>query len=299
MSGIAITNGTVAYRTDTGTGYCLALQKVDLDIAQGEFVAIVGPNGSGKSTLARVISHLLPLSKGTISWSDRWSNFYEDAGPVQMVFQNPDAQILGETVFEDVCFGLENFSVPAEEMPDRAKKALDLVGFNAHYNQPVNNLSGGQKQLLCIASCIAVGAQVLVFDEATAMLNPAARRHIFQLAQKLQREGITVIWVTQWMEEAAESNRIIALQSGEILFDGTPMEFFYGIDGGSPSLPDDNEVPHPSSNLNKTPCESLQLKPPYAVEVAHALTAAGTVLRVPPLTIQELSEGVQQLCQLH
>ncbi|WP_198850915.1 ATP-binding cassette domain-containing protein [Alicyclobacillus sp. SO9] len=313
MNSIVITNGTVAFSTETEPGYYSALRDVNFEIERGEFVAVVGANGSGKSTLAKVVSRLLPLSRGTI----KWPNVFETLGrvekgtasglsdsptatmPVQMVFQNPDAQIVGETVYEDICFGLENFGIPADQMRTRAQQALKRVGLHVHLTQLVNNLSGGQKQLLCIASCLAVGAQVLVFDEATAMLNPAARQRILELAQRLQQDGVTILWVTQWLEEAAQARRIVALQGGGIFFDGTPREFFYGTvsdsvsDSKTPSCEADGVI-----TRAQTPCELLQLKPPYVVEVSQALAASGTFLPVTPLTLQELAEGVQQLCQL-
>ncbi|TCP55595.1 energy-coupling factor transport system ATP-binding protein [Tumebacillus sp. BK434] len=246
-------------------GVHTVLTEIDLTIAQGEWVALIGQNGSGKSTLAKVLCGLCPVSKGLAE---------QEELQVQMVFQNPEAQIVGETVYEDVCFGMENCAVPPDEMPERALAALEKVGLAPLIEQAVTTLSGGQKQLLGIAGCLAVEADVIVFDECTAMLDPASREMVLRVAQELQRQGKTLIWITQWMEELACADRVVALSGGRVAYDGTARAFFY--DGV---------------------CAALGFVPPYAVQVAEQLQAKGVVLAGQPLTPQELSAAVGARCQ--
>ncbi len=238
---------------------------VDLTIERGEWLVLIGQNGSGKSTLAKVLCGLCPISSGEI---ERFGT------KVQMVFQNPEAQIVGETVYEDVCFGMENRAVDPEKMPERARIALEKVGMSHLLHQPVTTLSGGQKQLLGIAGCLAVEADVIVFDECTAMLDPASRQLVLHVAQELKEQGKTLIWITQWMEELAYGDRVVALGQGEVVFSGAARAFFYeGI------------------------CEQLGFVPPYAVQVAHRLQDKGMRLAGRPLTPDELSIAVGDLWQ--
>jgi energy-coupling factor transport system ATP-binding protein len=254
---------TVAFRTPEGIHK--ALDEVDLKIRQGEWVALIGHNGSGKSTLAKVLSGLCPVSRGEVEQSG--SN-------VQMVFQHPEAQIVGETVYEDICFGLENRAVDPEEMPERARFALEKVGLSHLLHRPVTELSGGQKQLLSIAGCLAMEAETLVFDECTAMLDPASREMVLSVAKELHRQGKTLIWITQWMEELAHADRVVALERGRVAYDGEARTFFYeGV------------------------CERLGFVPTYAVQVAQRLREKGVELSARPLTPEELSEAVSDVCR--
>ena len=162
---LALRDVTVAYEHNGEVRR--VLQRIDLEIAVGETIVLVGGNGSGKSTLLQVIAGLTGLSRGTVARRD-------EASIIPIVFQNPDAQIVGETVYEDICFGLENIAVPPEQMQERAREALAAVGLSGYEDVPVVQLSGGQKQLVCIASAIAMRTPMIVFDEPTAMLDPAS-----------------------------------------------------------------------------------------------------------------------------
>lgn len=274
------------------------LHHISLKIREGEWLALVGPNGSGKSTLGRVLSGLCGLSSGSIRHGqsvesstpnsahqaprERWGQRPHRA---QIVFQNPDAQIVGQTVFEDVAFGLENHAVPAVDIPDRVADALAAVGLQAYIHADVDTLSGGQKQLLCIASAIALRPSALVFDEATAMLDPLAREHVLQAVGQLHARGTTIVWITQWMEELAYAQRVVALQEGWVCFDGSPAKFFYGEAEGV-----DTEGTTANSESR---CEALGFRPPYSVEVANALRQQGVHLDRLPVSLQELRSVVR------
>jgi len=282
--GIRLLQGTVAFRSQSHeSNLSVALKDVDFQVQYGEMVALAGPNGSGKSTLARVLAGVLPLSKGWLHQSPADSRsrsgpgLAEEIGAaprVQLIFQNPDAQMVGETVFEDVAFGLENYCYPSENIEEQVMRALAQVHLENFVRQPVQSLSGGQKALLCIASALAVEAGVLIFDEATAMLDVATRQQVLTAAKQLHEDGTTVIWVTQWMDEVAQFPRVVGLDSGTVQFDGHPRDFFYG---------------HPS------PCRQLGLVPPYAVEVCDALRRQGVPLPGRPVTLDDLAEEVASL----
>jgi energy-coupling factor transporter ATP-binding protein EcfA2 len=258
---------TVAYEHDGEVRR--VLRGIDLDIAVGETIVLLGGNGSGKSTLLQVIAGLTGLSRGSITRRD-------EASIVPIVFQNPDAQIVGETVYEDICFGLENLAVPAEQMESRAKDALAAVGLSGYENVPIIQLSGGQKQLVCIASAIALQSPLLVFDEPTAMLDPSSRAHVLQILEQLKREGKTVVWSTQSLDEAGYADRVIVLREGMIAFTGTPEQFFYG------------EFP---------PCVELGFRMPYAIAVIHELQRRGLLTDSRPVREDECMEAVSRLCQ--
>lgn len=244
------------------------LQELDVQINRGEWVALVGRNGSGKSTLGRVLAGLLPISRGEME---------RMASTVQMVFQNPDAQIVGETVWEDVCFGLENFAVPPAEMPARVERALAQVGLTAKKDADVATLSGGQKQLLAVAGCLAMEADVLIFDEATSMLDPQSRARLLQVAKEVHRTGRTVLWITQWMDELGHADRVIALEQGRVAYAGTPEAFFYERE---------------DADRLGAPCEQLGFALPYVVQVARELELRGVRLQRRPLVPEEMGEAV-------
>ncbi|MGZ4165005.1 MAG: ATP-binding cassette domain-containing protein [Tumebacillaceae bacterium] len=265
---------TVAFTTNEGIRPVLI--ELELEIQAGEWLAVVGLNGSGKSTLGKVLAGLCPISRGTV---ERGGEGAAHETSVQMVFQNPEAQIVGETVYEDVCFGLENLAVDPAEMPGRAAAALLLVGLEQKMHMSVEKLSGGQKQLLGIAGCLAMEARAIVFDEATAMLDPASREHVLRVVEELHRRGKTIIWITQWMEELAYADRVVALDAGKIAFNGSNREFFYGTGGES------------------NPCEQLGFVQPYAVQVAQELQKQGVTLVEQPILPNELSKAVSEVCR--
>lgn len=272
----ALDRVSVAYTTDEGIKPVLL--DIHLHIAAGDWVMIVGRNGSGKSTLVRVLARLCPISRGQLVCGAAAS----DTHSVQMIFQNPDAQIVGETVYEDICFGLENIAVPPQDMPLRVSDALSMVGLEHAAQRRVAELSGGQKQLLCIADALAMNATTLLFDEATSMLDPFARQRIITLAKRLQEQGKTIIWVTQLMDELGYANRVVALDAGRIVFDDHPTKFFYAEDG---------------TMQGESVCTSLGFVPPYTVQVAQQLLRAGTVLPYKPMLTEELKGVIHQLCQ--
>ena len=242
-----------------------ALDDLTFSVAKGEWLGVIGRNGSGKSTLARVIAGICPVSKG---------NAEIRLAPVQMVFQNPEAQLVGETVYEEVCFGMEVQAIDPALMPSRAHQALTRVGLGVPVNEPVSRLSGGQKQLLNLASCLAVDAQVLVFDEATSMLDPLSRERVLAIARDLYLSGHTIVWITQWMEELAYVDRVLVLEDGRMVHTGGREDFFYRGEEGS------------------TACERLGFPLPYAVRVAHRLIAQGHALPFLPVSTQQLAEAV-------
>lgn len=274
---LELQHATVAYHGNRNSEELqFALREVNLRIQPGEAVAIVGPNGSGKSTLGRVLAGLLPLSKGSLTVRP---DIKDSPLPVQLIFQNPDAQIVGETPVEDVSFGLENFCCPPNELESRARRALTQVSLDGFGNHLVAHLSGGQKSLLCVASALAVDPRIFVFDEATAMLDSRSRTRILAAAQGIQQRGGSVLWITQWMEEAAEFSRLIALKAGHLCFDGNPRDFFYAPNSTAPSL-----------------CEELGLALPYAVQAANELARRGISLAHRPLTNEDLVQEVKLLC---
>lgn len=220
-----------------------AIDGVDLEIEEGSFIAILGHNGSGKSTLAKHINGLLLPTEGTV-WvgeidtkeEDRIWDVRKTAG---MVFQNPDNQIIGNIVEEDVGFGPENIGVPTDEIWKRVDESLKAVGMTAYRKQSPNKLSGGQKQRVAIAGVMAMRPRCIILDEPTAMLDPNGRKEVIRTIRQLnQAEGITVLLITHYMEEAIDADRIIVMDDGKIVMDGKPKEIFsrvrelktYGLD---------------------------------------------------------------------
>ncbi len=208
-----------------------AIKGVSFDIADGEFVAIVGRNGSGKSTIAKLLNALLIPEEGSITVDDL-NTVDEDKTldirkKVGVVFQNPDNQIVTTVVEEDVGFGPENLGIPTEQIVERVHDALNAVDMLAYAKSAPHMLSGGQKQRIAIAGMLAIKPKVLVLDEATAMLDPLGRKKIIDIIMKLHHEqGITVIMITQYMEEVVAADRVIVMNGGLIECVGTPKEIF-------------------------------------------------------------------------
>jgi len=210
-----------------------ALDNLSLSIEKGEYLAIIGPNGSGKSTLARHLNALLLPSAGEVLVdgfvTSREEDHFEIRRRVGMVFQNPDNQIVATTVEEDVAFGLENLGIEPTLMKKRVEDALALVGLKHLRNHAPHLLSGGQKQRLAIAGIIAMRPSCLVLDEPTAMLDPRGRREVLETVKMMNKgEGITVVHITHFMEEALEADRVIVMDKGRIAHEGTPAEIFSG-----------------------------------------------------------------------
>ena len=206
-----------------------AIDGVDVDIKKGDFVAVLGHNGSGKSTLAKHVNGLLLPTEGTVWVGDMDTRDEEHIWDVRktagMVFQNPDNQIIGTVVEEDV--GPENIGVPTEDIWKRVEASLKAVGMTAYRLQSPNKLSGGQKQRVAIAGVMAMKPECIILDEPTAMLDPNGRKEVIRTIHELNRtEGITVLLITHYMEEAIEADRIIVMDDGRIVMDGLPREIF-------------------------------------------------------------------------
>jgi len=276
MSGnVKLRNVTVAF--ETAEGIKIVLNDITLDINDASFIVMIGRNGSGKSTLAKVIAGLCPTSRGQVLVSSAGK-----PARAQLVFQNPDTQIVGQTIYEDVCFGLENLAIDPTSICKQASAALHAVGLDLDKGTPVDYLSGGQKQLLCIASAVAMEAAVLILDEPTSMLDGLARKRIWQQVQKLHQMGMTILWLTQYPDEAAESMRIVALDGGQIVFDGQPTDFF-----SSPLLPLPHEGP-----ASPSVCESLGYDLPYSIQIARLLRQQGLDLPIDLVRTRELVEAL-------
>jgi energy-coupling factor transport system ATP-binding protein len=263
-------NVSVAYTTNDDVHPVII--DLNLTIAEGDYVAVIGENGSGKSTLALVLAGLSSISRGKLSVNT------SKPTSVQMVFQNPDAQIIGETVYEDICFGLENIQIHPAEMPAKVEQALAMVGLTHLIHHPVEHLSGGQKQLLCIASALAMDAEVIIMDEPTAMLDPFTKGMIIEAVNRIHKQGKTIIWITQFMDEVGHANRVAVMRSGRLVYEGTPVDFFY-------------------KSSEESPCISLGFVPPYSVQVANRLLNAGWIMDKPPVLLADLKKVVAELCQ--
>ena len=252
-------------------GITRAVDEVDLDIKQGDFVAILGHNGSGKSTLAKHLNAILYPTEGTV-WVDGkdtakeeylW-DIMQNAG---MVFQNPDNQIIGQVVEEDVGFGPENMGVPTKEIWERVEESLKAVGMYKYRKHSPNKLSGGQKQRVSIAGVIAMHPKCIILDEPTAMLDPNGRKEVIRAVRALnQVEGITVILITHYMEEIIHTDKAIVMDKGHIAMQGTPREIF--------------------SQVEKL--KELRLDVPQVTLLAHELKKSGVALPEGILTYEEL-----------
>lgn len=254
-----------------------ALNNVSLTINDGEFVAVVGHNGSGKSTLAKHLNALLLPTEGKVLVDGMDTADEADTLSIRqrvgMVFQNPDNQLVTTIVEEDVAFGPENIGVPGNEIRTRVDRALAAVGMEKYAHSAPNMLSGGQKQRIAIAGMLAMQPKVLVLDEATAMLDPKGRRDIIDLVTKLHREnGITVVMITQYMEEAIGADRVAVMSGGELILEGTPKEVF-----------SQEELLH-----------KHRLDMPVMQQLANRLNARGANL---PKSILSVEEMAQAICQ--
>lgn len=254
-----------------------AIRDVDFSVEKGEFIAILGKNGSGKSSLAKHINGLLLPTEGAVyvkgmDTKDRKSllKIRQSAG---IVFQNPDNQIVGTTVEEDVAFGPENMGMPVKNIWERVTDALEGVGMTAYKEASPNHLSGGQKQRIAIAGIMAMEPECIILDEPTAMLDPKGRKHVLSLVKALnKKKKITMLMVTHHMEEVLLANRILVMDQGRIVMDGTPKEVFSKVEE----------------------MKQLGLEVPYATELAWQLRKEGIPLSETITTREEL---VEELCQ--
>ncbi len=251
-----------SYQDEEGREDNPALKNFSVDIHRGEYVAVLGHNGSGKSTFAKLLNYILEPTSGelVVSGVDLSRKDITDEDilalrkNVGMVFQNPDNQLVATIVEQDVAFGPENLGVEREELRRRVDFALETVGMTAYDKHEPHRLSGGQKQRVAIAGILAMMPECVIFDESTAMLDPGGRREVLDTIRKLNREhGMTVLNITHYMNEAAEADRIIVINDGALLMDGTPDEIFAQRD-----------------TLNK-----IGLEVPQCAELIHALRTAG------------------------
>lgn len=262
-----------AYPTEDGQLSVPVLKGVNLSIKRGEFVAVLGHNGSGKSTLAGCFN-AIRLPTGGVCYVDMMdtrdeNNTYEVRKTVSMVFQNPDNQLVATVVEEDVAFALENMGVPPIEIRKRVDDALRAVGMYEYRAQAPHRLSGGQKQRIAIAGVIAMMPRCVVLDEPTAMLDPHGREEVISTIERLNREmGITVVLITHHMTEAIRAQRVIVMDTGRILADGTPKEVF------------------PQVEL----LESVGLTVPATTKVLYALNQAGFDLPLDALSTEECAQ---------
>ncbi len=273
---IEVDNVTYEYENDQ-IRYSV-LKNLTFNIESGSFVAVLGHNGSGKSTLAKLLNGLYKPTSGKISVCGLDSNLdgndIEIKRTVGMIFQNPDNQIVATIVEEDVAFGLENIGVPSDEMRLRVDNALKAVDMYEHKDASPYNLSGGQKQRIAIAGVIAMEPKCIVLDEPTAMLDPKGRKNVINTITSLCREkGITVVLITHYMEEAAEADRILVLDDGRIVLDGTPREVF----------------------LQKALLKELGLDIPQSAELADKLAENGLNINTDVLTIDECANEIKRL----
>ncbi len=216
-------------------GSSRAIDEVDIDVKEGQFIAILGHNGSGKSTLAKHINAILTPTAGVMWVDGRNTSDPEEVWNVRksagMVFQNPDNQIIGTVVEEDVGFGPENLGVPTEEIWKRVEDSLKAVGMISYRSHSPNKLSGGQKQRVAIAGVVAMEPKCIVLDEPTAMLDPVGRKEVLQTLHKLrEQKKVTVILITHYMEEVVDADKIYVMDHGHVVMEGTPKEIFSQVD---------------------------------------------------------------------
>ena len=211
------------------------LKNFNLSIEEGSFVAILGHNGSGKSTVAKLTNGILFADEGTVTVNGKVAvdddSIYEIRCDAGMVFQNPDNQIVSSIVEEDVAFGVENLGVPSQECRKRVDEALKTVGMYDYRLKTPSKLSGGQKQRVAVAGIIAMKPRCIILDEPTAMLDPIGRKEVIDTVIKLNKqEGITVVLITHYMDEAVKADRVVVMEKGRIMLDGTPSEVFSNVD---------------------------------------------------------------------
>ncbi len=259
-------------------GITKAVDQVSFDIKQGDFVAILGHNGSGKSTLAKHMNAILYPTEGTL-WVDgkdtaEEENLWDIRQTAGMVFQNPDNQIIGQIVEEDVGFGPENLGIPTKEIWERVDESLRAVGMYEFRKHSPNKLSGGQKQRVSIAGVIAMHPKCIILDEPTAMLDPNGRKEVIRAVRALNDvENITVILITHYMEEIIYANKVFVMDKGQIAMEGTPREIFSRVER----------------------LKELRLDVPQVTLLAYELQKAGVKIPEGILTADELAEALKRV----
>ena len=277
MDMIKTENLTFSYPGAEGEGNTRALRGVDVTIERGSFIVVLGHNGSGKSTLAKTFNEVLLPGGGKV-WVEGMDTadealLLEIRRRVGMVFQNPDNQIVANVVEEDVAFAPENLGVPSAEIRTRVDDALRAVGMEQYARHAPHLLSGGQKQRIAIAGVLAMKPECIVLDEATAMLDPIGRREVLAAVEKLNREqGITVVLITHHMNEAEHADRVIVMNDGLVVMDGTPREVF----------------------VRKDELEAIGLAVPDTVSLLFSLRAAGMNVPVDAITVDECADAIMK-----
>lgn len=275
-----------SYESENESKNIPAVDGISLDIKRGEYVAVLGHNGSGKSTLAKLLNFILEPTSGKIIVDGKEmtspditdDDVYDLRRKIGMVFQNPDNQLVATIVEEDVAFGPENLGLPPSEIRKRVDQALETVGMTEYIHHEPHRLSGGQKQRIAIAGVIAMRPQCMIFDESTAMLDPIGRREVMATIQKLNKEeNITVINITHYMEEAALADRVIILNDGKLIMDGTPDEVFT----------------HQKKLLD------IGLDVPQSVDLANKLKSAGIKLDGRCVTPDSCAETISKAISAH
>lgn len=259
-------------------GITTAVDNVNIDIKAGDFVAVLGHNGSGKSTFAKHLNALVMPTEGTVyvdgmdtKDADNTLKVRQTAG---MVFQNPDNQIVGTLVDEEVGFGPENIGVPTEEIWERVEKSLKAVGMYKFRNAPPNKLSGGQKQRVAIAGIVAMKPKCIVLDEPTAMLDPLGRKEVIHVLHELnKKEGVTIILITHYMEEVIDADHVFVMDNGKIVMEGTPRQIFSQVDK----------------------LKELRLDVPQVTELAYELKKEGLPVKDGIIRNEELVEEIKRL----
>ena len=273
---IKIENVSFEYKKDGGENSKKALRNINLQIEKGSFTAILGKNGSGKSTLAKNLNGLLLPTEGRVLVNGYDTSDDEHIWDVRqsagMVFQNPDNQLVSAIVEDDVAFGPENLGIDPLEIRKRVDKALADVNMGPYRGKSPHLLSGGQKQRIAIAGVVAMKPSCIIFDEPTAMLDPKGRSEIMRIIEELNEEGITVVLITHFMEEAVHADRVIIMNEGEVFLDGSPEEVF----------------------SRGEQVRSVNLDVPLAVELAAKLRLKGITV---PENIIGMEEMVEYLCQ--
>ncbi|MDQ8733272.1 ABC transporter ATP-binding protein [Paenibacillus sp. LHD-38] len=252
------------------------VKDVSLSIRQGEWISLLGRNGSGKSTVAKVAAgYRIAGVTGQVLRSIETAALGK---PIPIVMQQPEAAMIGATPWEDVVLMLEQNGLETLDIPYEAECALRNVGMGERLHQPIETFSGGQKQLVAIAGCLAAKTPILVLDEVTAMLDPESASSVLEQVRSLQQSGVTVIWITQKLEELRPGDRIIAMDEGTILFDGQAESWFVRSKAG----------------VNDSLCEKHGFEAPYAAQVAWELDTQGVRLRPFPFTANMLAEAVKR-----
>jgi len=278
MNIIKFDNTEYKYKSHTEIEEKPAVSNLNLEIEQGQFVVVIGKNGSGKSTFARLMNALILPTKGAVYINGLKTSedeyLWDIRQCVGMVFQNPDNQIVATSVEEDVAFGPENLGVPSNEIKARVEDSLKAVGMSEYKKSAPHNLSGGQKQRIAIAGILAMKPKCIILDEATSMLDPVGRKEVLEVLKKLNlEENITIIHITHHMNEAIYADRVVIIEDGKVIKDGTPREIFADVEG----------------------IKKLGLDVPQVTELFYELKKEGFEL---PLEIIDVDEAVEVLRSL-